>query len=63
MQTLIFGCRLLKDAAKTARIGEPAPNPLLHNVRTGEVSKLLDLIAEDEKMKDLPMVINFGSCT
>jgi len=49
---------LLQDINKTAYEFGPAPNPELHDPRTGEVKQLLSVAT-----KSVPLVVNFGSCT
>ena len=51
---------LSRDAAKKAAQGQAAPNPVVHDVRSKEEFKLLDL---EQKYPGLPLVLNFGSCT
>jgi len=52
--------RLTRDHNKTARLGEPSPNPVLYDVRTKGRVQLLDNNYFDQS---IPMVLNFGSCT
>jgi len=48
----------LQDINKTARLYSSAPNPSLQSPETGASEALLSVASPD-----LPLVINFGSCT
>jgi len=51
---------LTRDAEKSARLGESAPNPFVYDVRTSKKFRLLDPEVLDQSK---PIVLNFGSCT
>jgi len=48
----------LQDINKVATLYSPAPNPALHHPVTGDKVPLLSVASSQ-----LPLVINFGSCT
>ena len=49
------------DVDKTAVLYHPAPNPQLHDPKTGDPVSLLSV--SPSGTAEEPLVINFGSCT